>query len=243
MISNEKSSYSKWSINLSELDAEKSKDEAANVPMETDASKIEYKFREIVLASNVIADAYACGYAKLGKTEVIAYMDEPTFMDDSQTSEQKIVKFKIDAEYRSELNDIPRIFAAIVREQNRTIRYRCNIIVKVNDGGLMTAAVMAINIAFMEAGIQLSDTLIAATIGICGENEQVVIDPDMETLKKCELTLSYAICPQLNLVVLCDQVGCSKKFSNNKIRDFAHYACVTLKDSLLVQFYNLFHGE
>uniref|UniRef100_A0A0N4ZAH1 RNase_PH domain-containing protein n=1 Tax=Parastrongyloides trichosuri TaxID=131310 RepID=A0A0N4ZAH1_PARTI len=240
----EKESYSLWSVNLNDLKNPYKEEEKEDVKMEVEVSnKINFEFREILLSSDIMSDCYASGYAKIGNTEVLAYLDAPQFMDEGTGFDQKIVRFKLDADYKDELIDIPRIFYAVLREPNRTIKYKVNIIVKENDGGLLTAAILAVNIALMKASIQLSDIVVVVTIGVVKGTEEIVVDPDMKTIKKCCVTLDYGICPSLNMVVLLDQIGCSKTFNNKKLRDLGHRACIILKKKVFDQLPSLFKSN
>ncbi|CEF63912.1 Exoribonuclease, phosphorolytic domain 1 and Exoribonuclease, phosphorolytic domain 2 and Ribosomal protein S5 domain 2-type fold and PNPase/RNase PH domain-containing protein [Strongyloides ratti] len=241
----EKTSYSLWNLNLNDLKRPK-KDVDNKVKMEIEvpeSTKINYTFRDILISSDILSGCYASGYAKFGKTEVIAYLDTVQFVDDTSSAEQKIVKFKLDADFKSELIDIPRIFYTVLREPNRTIKYKVNINVKNNDGGLLAATVLAVNIALMKASIQLSDIVVAVTIGIIKDTEEVVVDPDLKTLEKCCATIHYGICPNLNMVVLLDQVGSSTKYNNKKLRDLGHRGCMVLKDKIFKELPNLFKAD
>uniref|UniRef100_A0A0K0EYD2 RNase_PH domain-containing protein n=1 Tax=Strongyloides venezuelensis TaxID=75913 RepID=A0A0K0EYD2_STRVS len=241
----EKLSCSLWNFNLNDLKRPK-KEKNDEVKMEVNTSestKINYTFRDILISSDILSGCYASGYAKFGKTEVIAYLDTAQFIDDTSSAEQKIVRFKLDVDFKNELIDIPRIFYAVLREPNRTVKYKINITVKNNDGGLLPAAILAVNIALMRASIQLSDIVIAVTIGIVKGTEEVVVDPDAKTLEKCCVTLNYGICPNFNMVVLLDQVGCSEKYNNKKLRDLGHRACIILKDKIFKELPNLFKPD
>jgi len=188
------------------------------------------EIRDIKISTDIISEANGSAEFNLGETKVLAWINGPKEGRNKNMENKGVVKcifslapfasltrkkdYKRDLKMREFSKSIKDIFEQIIILENyQKSEILINILVTQIDGSYKTAAINAVTLALINAGIQIRDTLVCITLGLF-DREVCLYDVNLQEEKEKIPIFNVAYLPVSKKFTFIELVNSNTPYEN-----------------------------